>query len=64
MTTQTITSANLKTEIYQLLEDLPPEKLQEILYFLKALRKIGTVITRNQRDFGKVPGLRVEDWSG
>jgi tRNA(fMet)-specific endonuclease VapC len=29
-----------------------------------ALTHEATVLSRNQTDFGKVPGLRVEDWSG
>lgn len=28
-----------------------------------ALANRATVLTRNIRDFGKVPGLRVEDWT-
>ncbi len=27
------------------------------------LHSDGILITRNQRDFGRIPGLRIEDWS-
>ena len=40
MTTETITPPNLKMEIYQLIENLPDEKLPEVLGFLKVLHKI------------------------
>ena len=29
-----------------------------------ALSQPGTVVTRNQLDFGRVPSLRLVDWSG
>lgn len=28
-----------------------------------ALESKGRVVTRNQRDFGRIPGLAIEDWS-
>ena len=36
---------------------------QELRFTVIALNQNATVVTRNRRDFGRVPGLKIKDWS-
>jgi tRNA(fMet)-specific endonuclease VapC len=51
------------TQFQQLLRQKIRVGTQDLRIASIALSVGGTVVTRNQRDFQRVPGLRIEDWS-
>ena len=57
----------LDTDILRQYEDLKKQKLNVAKIDLRiaaiVLHSDGILITRNQRDFVRIPGLRIEDWS-
>jgi tRNA(fMet)-specific endonuclease VapC len=51
------------TQFQQLLRQKIRAGTQDLRIASIALTSGGTVVTRNQRDFQRVPGLKIEDWS-
>jgi tRNA(fMet)-specific endonuclease VapC len=51
------------TQFQQLIRQKIRAGTQDLRIASIALAIGGTVVTRNQRDFQRVPGLRIEDWS-
>jgi tRNA(fMet)-specific endonuclease VapC len=51
------------TQFQQLIRQKIRAGTQDLRIASIALAVGGTVVTRNQRDFQRVPGLRIEDWS-
>jgi tRNA(fMet)-specific endonuclease VapC len=56
-------NAAAATQFQQLLRQKIRVGTQDLRIASIALSVGGTVVTRNQRDFQQVPGLRIEDWS-
>lgn len=51
------------TEFQQLLRQKTKTGTQDLKIAAIALSVSAIIVTRNQRDFQRVPGLRIEDWS-
>jgi predicted nucleic acid-binding protein len=56
-------SADAATEFQNLLKQKVKTGTQDLKIAAIALSVDATLVTRNQRDFQRVPGLRIEDWS-
>jgi tRNA(fMet)-specific endonuclease VapC len=56
-------NAAAATQFQQLLRQKIRTGTQDLRIASIALAVGGTVVTRNQRDFQRVPGLSIEDWS-
>jgi tRNA(fMet)-specific endonuclease VapC len=56
-------NANAGVRFQELLRQKTRIGTQDLRIAAIALAIGGTVVTRNQRDFQRVPGLRIEDWS-
>jgi tRNA(fMet)-specific endonuclease VapC len=54
---------NAATQFQELLRQKVRIGTQDLRIAAITLAIGGTVVTRNQRDFQRVPGLRIEDWS-
>ncbi len=65
LTDFTVLKYDLRAEIH--FQDLRAQKIrvgtQDLRIAAIALSKNGIVVTRNERDFGKIPRLKIEDWS-
>ncbi|NEO96953.1 MAG: type II toxin-antitoxin system VapC family toxin [Moorea sp. SIO3G5] len=63
----TINVLDFTPEASLIYEDLVRQKIRigtrDLRIAALVLAVKGTVVTRNQRDFNKVPGLKVEDWT-
>jgi tRNA(fMet)-specific endonuclease VapC len=56
-------NADAATEFQNLLRQKVKTGTQDLKIAAIALSVDATLVTRNQRDFQRVPGLRIEDWS-
>jgi hypothetical protein len=45
------------------LADVPPGEVVTTIVCYEELARDATLLSRNLADFGKVPGLRIEDWT-
>ncbi len=63
--TKTVLDFNVDAvkEFQKLLQQKVKTGTQDLKIAAIALSVDATIVTRNQRDFHRVPGLRIEDWS-